>query len=270
MWLAGHRIQRLSRPVAAGETFSLVLDAREEGPQPELAPRILHEDRWLVALDKPAGLPTEGTLASAHANAIAWAERRAGRRLFSVHRLDAGTSGVLVVAKSRPAATHLAASFRDGKVHKLYLAVCAGALPAAQGTIDAPLARGATPGRWQVARGGQGLPARTDYALLASSGSLLLVAARPRTGRTHQIRVHLAHAGAPILGDRRYRGPASVALPGGGAFTSQRPLLHAAALELPHPRDGKPLRLAAPPPDDLASLLAAFGWDQAAAAAGAR
>jgi len=258
VWLAGHRILRLSRPVVAGETFSLVVESKP--PAVTAEPRVLHEDRWLLALDKPAGLPTQGTLASAGANAIAWAERRAGKRLFSVHRLDAGTTGVLVVAKSGEAATALAAAFREGRVEKRYLAVAAGSLPAARGTIDAPLARSPTPGRWQVARGGQGLPARTDYEVLGSKGGAILVEARPRTGRTHQIRLHLAHAGAPIVGDGRYRGQATLPLPGGGAFVATRPLLHAGRLDLPHPADGKLLRLEAPPPADFAEVLSAFGW----------
>ncbi|MHB8419303.1 MAG: RluA family pseudouridine synthase [Myxococcales bacterium] len=258
VWLEGRRIQRLSRPVAAGETFSLVVDPKPAGDLPE--PRVLQDDRWLVALDKPPGLPTQGTLASADRNALAWAERRAGRPVFSVHRLDAGTSGILVVAKSREAARALAAAFREGRVRKVYLALASGRLPAASGTIDAPLVKGRTPGRWQVARGGQGLAAQTDYQVLRASGSLLLVEARPRTGRTHQIRVHFEHAGAPILGDGRYRGPSVVPLPDGGAAVAKRPMLHAASLELPHPKDGTPLRLAAPPPADFAAILASLGW----------
>ncbi len=255
VWAKGKRVTRLSRLVAAGETFAMAVEARAAVA---LEPSILFEDDWLLALDKPAGLPSQGTLSSAEGNAIAWAGRHTGRPVFSVHRTDSGTSGVLIVAKGQAAATALAAAFREGTVSKRYLAIGSGRLPAKAGIIDAPLRRSPTPGRWQVAA--SGLAARTDYELLASSGSTLFVAAEPRTGRTHQIRVHLAHAGAPLLGDRRYRGPSSVQLPSGGAFVPQRPMLHASRLRVAHPGTQEPLEIKAPLPADFRELTAAFGW----------
>jgi len=255
VWVRGKRVTRLSRLVAAGETFSMAVEAKAA----DLAdPTILFEDEWLLALDKPAGLPSQGTLASAEANAIAWAQRHVGREVFSVHRLDAGTTGVMIVAKGPGAATTLAAAFREGTVAKRYLAIGSGRL-ASSGSIDAPLRRSPTPGRWQVAASG-GLPARTDYELLGSAGSTLFISAEPQTGRTHQIRVHFAHAGAPLLGDRRYRGPTSVQLPAGGSFVAQRAMLHASRLRVAHPGTGAPLEIVAPLPADFRELVSAFGW----------
>jgi 23S rRNA pseudouridine1911/1915/1917 synthase len=121
------------------------------------------------------------------------------------------------------------------------------------------LRRSPTPGRWQVATSG-GLPSLTDYELLAASGATLLIAAQPKTGRTHQVRVHLAHAGAPLLGDRRYRGAPSVQLPAGGSFVAQRPMLHASKIQLAHPGTGAPLEIVAPLPADFRELVTAFGW----------
>lgn len=166
---------------------------------------------------------------------------------------------MLIVAKGQASATQLAAAFREGTVAKRYLAVGSGRLPAKAGSIEAPLRRSPTPGRWQVATSG-GLPARTDYELLASSGPTLFIATEPKTGRTHQIRVHLAHAGAPLLGDRRYRGPTSVQLPAGGSFVAQRPMLHASRLRVAHPGSGQPLEIVAPLPADFRELTTAFGW----------
>lgn len=256
MWAGGKRVTRLSRVVASGETYSMAVEAR---PQDLAEPTILFEDEWLLALDKPAGLPSQGTLSSAEGNAIAWVERHVGKPVFSVHRTDSGTTGVLIVAKGQGAATTLAAAFREGTVAKRYLAIGSGRLPATSGSIEAPLRRSPTPGRWQVATSG-GLPARTDYELLASSGTTLFISAEPKTGRTHQIRVHLAHAGATLVGDRRYRGPSSLQLPTGGSFVAQRPMLHSSRLRVAHPGTHEPLEIKAPLPADFREVMAAFGW----------
>ncbi len=258
VWLRGVRVRRLSRPVAAGEFYELHLSSRDEAAA--AAPRILYEDDWLLALDKPAGMPSQGTLQSDASSALAWAARETHRELFSIHRLDAGTSGILVVAKGRAAASSLGQAFREGKPHKVYLAVASGGLPTDRGTVEAPIAPSPTPGRMRVSEGG--VPARTDWSVLARADALALVAVRPLTGRTHQIRVHFAHLGAPLVGDRRYRGPSAALLPDGRSLPVQRPLLHAALLELPHPDDGHALRLEAPPPVDFVEVAAQMGWGE--------
>jgi 23S rRNA pseudouridine1911/1915/1917 synthase len=256
VWLEGRRITRLSRPVRAGERLELFASAAEQGHSPE--PAVLFEDASLLALDKPPHLPTQGTLTSDRANALAWARRHTRREVFSVHRLDLGTSGVLLVAKTRESAAALGSQLRRGQVEKRYLALAFGRLPSEAGIIEIPLRKGATPGRYEVARSGPGWPARTDYRVLAARGDLLLVEARPKTGRTHQIRVHLSHLGAPLLGDRRYRGPPSVEQPSGGAFVAGRPMLHAAEIRFEHPVSGGSLRIEAPLPEDFRRALKDF------------
>ena len=260
VWFRGERLRRLSRPVRAGEAYELAVDTRP--PAEAREPQVLFEDGWLAALDKPPGLPSQGTLASDRSNALAWAQRRFGGETLAVHRLDAGTSGVLLVARSRESASRLAARFREGQVEKRYLAIGHGRLPAKAGSVTAPLRRSPTPGRYQVASQG-GWPSQTDYRLLAESGADLFIEARPRTGRTHQIRVHLAHLGAPLIGDSRYRGPETVARPGGGTFTAHRPLLHASAITFAHPRDNRPVTIEAPLPDDFTEALQALGLELA-------
>jgi 23S rRNA pseudouridine1911/1915/1917 synthase len=265
VWLAGRRITRLSREVRLGEQVELFAPAAEQGSLPE--PTVLYEDAALLALDKPPLLPTQGTLASERGNALAWARAHTRREVFSVHRLDLGTSGVLLVAKTPEAASALGAQLREGQVEKRYRALAFGRLPSEAGSIELPLRKGATPGRYEVAPAGTGWPSRTDYRVLAARGDLLYVEARPRTGRTHQIRVHLSHLGAPLLGDRRYRGPSSVAQPSGGAFTAARAMLHAAEIRFAHPVSGTSLLLEAPLPDDFRQALRDLGLVPAAATA---
>jgi RluA family pseudouridine synthase len=236
-----------------GEEVELFAPASEQGPLPE--PTLLFEDAGLLALDKPAQLATQGTLASDRANALAWAHAYTGGEVYSVHRLDLGTSGVLLVARNPEVASALGAQLRDGRVEKRYLALAFGRLPAEAGSIEFPLRKGATPGRYEVAPAGTGWPSHTDYRVLAARGDVLFVEARPRTGRTHQIRVHLSYLGAPLLGDRRYRGPSSVALPSGGAFTAARAMLHAAAIRFDHPVSGTSMEIEAPLPEDFRRAL---------------
>jgi RluA family pseudouridine synthase len=236
-----------------GEQVELFAPAAEQGPLPE--PTVLFEDAALLALDKPPLLPTQGTLASDRANALGWARAHTRREVFSVHRLDLGTSGVLLVAKTAEAASALGAQLREGDVAKRYLALAFGRLPGESGSIELPLRKGATPGRYEVAPAGSGWPSRTDYRVLAARGETLFVEARPKTGRTHQIRVHLSHLGAPLLGDRRYRGPSSVAAPAGGALTAARPMLHAAGIRFAHPVSGTSMELEAPLPEDFVRAL---------------
>ena len=252
----GRRAQDPGRVVPADTPILVVLEehgrasAEDEAPPPPL--RVLHEDADLLAVDKPPGLPAQPTPGGA-TSLLLLASRHLGRDAGLVHRLDRDTSGVTVFGKSPAATSALAASFRDGTARKQYLAVTGPALPP-EGTCTLRLARDRSrPGRW-VARPRDGLEAETRFRRLGGTGELAIAAVWPRTGRTHQIRAHLAALGAPIAGDRLY---------GGAARLEGRPvsrsLLHAHLLLLPHPRTGTPLRLEAPVPEDLAAHLAALG-----------
>ena len=200
------------------------------------APRLLHIDRWLVAIDKPAGLG-------------AWLRRqRLPDALWLVHRLDAGTSGVLLLARHRGVAAALNEAFAARATHKAYVALCHG-VPAAMLELTGAIAR--VRGTQHGVRAA-GKPARTVVALQRHANGYAQVLAEPHSGRTHQIRVHLAHAGCPIVGDRLYGGPGY--LPGrmaGHAVAVPRPLLHARSLQLDHPKTGVVLQLQAPLPADL-------------------
>jgi len=252
VWQGRQRLRRLSMPVEAGKVIELNRDPLPADPPLEV--RVIYEDAALVAIDKPAGLPSQGTLASDRRDALAVVGRQVGVALRTVHRLDAGTSGVLVLAKNHNAASALGAQFREGTARKTYRAVCCGNLPQDSGRIDLPIRAAERPGTYRVATGG--VPAQTDYRVLGRRGSLLLVELKPLTGRTHQLRVHLSHLGAPVFGDVRYRAPRTLALPDGVFARAERPLLHASELRLRQPVSGKPLVLRADDPEDFARVAA--------------
>ena len=217
---------------------------------------ILHQDAALLAVAKPPGrlvIPGRGP-----AERTVQAELEEGfGRLWVVHRLDRGTSGVLLFARSAAAHRAVNLAFDRREVGKRYLAFVRGPLPDTL-RIDAPLAP-ARKGRMRLARPGEAhaKEAATAFRVrerFARTEVTALVEASPETGRTHQIRVHLAHAGAPLCLDPDY-GPRQPLREEGGATLLDRTPLHAAALELAHPATGARLRLEAPLPDDLRRLL---------------
>jgi RluA family pseudouridine synthase len=204
---------------------------------------VVFEDAWILAVDKPAGIATQGTWATDRHDLLALLKtQRPDLNLFLHHRLDQGTSGLLVLAKDPKANKGLAAAFAGRDLEKLYLARISAPLEAC--TVEAPIGRirGADPGRFGCA-GDLMDPksARTDFRPATAEETAVLVpghwiVARIHTGRTHQIRVHLVHLGHAILGDSLY---------GGGA--SDRLWLHAWRLGLKHPVTGEALNLEAPP-----------------------
>jgi len=255
VYLRGRRQRDASLAVAPGIEVLVVLEEAGRSSISPLPPagqlRVLHEDAEVLVVDKPAGLaaqPTPGGLTSL----LLLASDHLGREAGLVHRLDRDTSGVMIFGKSPGATSALAASFRTGAARKTYLAVTAPGLPDA-GTCTFRLGRDRTRlGRW-VARPRDGLEAETRFQRLGATAELALVALWPRTGRTHQIRAHLAALGAPIAGDRLYGGPMELQ---GRAIG--RSLLHAHLLAVPHPRTEAPLLLRAPLPEDMAQWFDAL------------
>lgn len=265
----GETTRILSRTYAAGRQIEVAVESnesagalrpdsgqaspvRESERHQSPALQVLFEDRHLLVLNKPAGLLSESTEGAASVLDLA---RRlsSAKRLWLVHRLDANTSGVIVLARTRQASAALGDAFRHGRVRKDYLALCAGVLRSRQ-DINAPIGR-IHGTRHGVTLGGK--PASTIVEPLASSATVTLVHAAPRTGRTHQIRVHLAHLGHPLLGDGLYGGPRYTdAIP---PQPIARTMLHAARLTLPHPATGEPMQFATPAPADFTELCALHG-----------
>ena len=225
---------------------------------------ILYEDADLAVLDKPAGIAVHpgagrstGTLA--HRLLARYPETAAvggPGRPGIVHRLDKGTSGALVVARTALAYRELTAAFAERRVGKRYLAIVYGQPRAASGRLEGPIGR--HPQRRQemtVRRDGR--PARTDYRLRQSAAGLSLVELQLSTGRTHQIRVHLKSLGLPLVGDPVYGEARWHGFPRplqGVLRDFPRPALHAWRLAFAHPADGRRLEVEAPVPDDLRAL----------------
>jgi len=237
VYVGGKRAKSVAAPVDAGAKLLVVLEesgrATEEASTPEPL-SVLYEDAELIAVNKPAGVvsqPTEGRRESVLAQVSARLKREAGL----VHRLDKETSGVLVFGKTREATSRLAEEFRLGRARKRYVARVAHGVPE-QATIDLPLSRDASrPGRWRASKRHHGVPAVTELRVLERGVDSDLVELLPATGRTHQLRAHLAGIGFPIVGDALYGGP-----------KGPRCLLHAARLEIlgrvieaPLPKDFK-------------------------------
>ncbi len=279
LWIAGGQVlvgrrcaRILTRPLRAGARVQVLPAASAAAPAAPLSPaagaapmpRILHLDRHVVAIDKPAGLLSES---SRHGSPSVetllpqlLAQRGEATRLWLVHRLDAATSGVLVLARTPRAAAQLSQAFRTGDVHKQYLALCQGNLAAGQ-RIDAPLGRLA--GTRQGVRT-DGKAALTTVAVVAQGEQASLLRLRPHTGRTHQLRVHLQHIGHPLLGDALYGGRRYVAPQGARPAQSiPRCMLHARRLRLPHPHLATPLCVESAPPADFAAVARAVGFDPA-------
>ena len=166
-----------------------------------------------------------------------------------VHRLDRGTTGVTVLARTGKAQAALLEEFRLGRVAKEYLALCIGEPPEDDFESDVPLgADPSVPGKRRPDPRGE--PAKTRFHVVSRLRGAALVAAFPETGRTHQIRAHLAALALPLAGDARYGGPRALSFPDGRRLELARPLLHAVSIELRHPAGGR-LAVGAPDPDDL-------------------
>jgi 23S rRNA pseudouridine1911/1915/1917 synthase len=242
--------------LAGGERISGEIPGRGPlDPEPGGVP-VVYEDDWLMIVSKPAGMPTHPT-ASLRSATLVNRLLGMGRALSSagdqdrpgiVHRLDAGTSGLMVVAKDDRVHAALAEMFQRHAIDRGYLALVRGDIDHAELTIDAPLGRDRA--RIRV-RPGTGKQASTEVRVRERLPRATLVEARPRTGRTHQIRVHLAAIGHPVLGDRRYGGGGDDAT----ALGLTRPFLHSWRISFDHPMTDMQIDLEEPLPRDLAAAL---------------
>ncbi len=229
------------------------------GEAAELRRRVLYRDDWVIVLDKPAGLAVQGGSGTEkHLDAMLDALRfEATERPRLVHRLDRDTSGVLLLARTGSAARALADAFRQKAALKLYWAVTVGVPKRYMGTIDLALAKLAGPRGERVATDeAAGRPAVTHYRVVDAAGrKAAWLALLPETGRTHQLRVHCAALGTPILGDYKYGGAGAV-LPG----HEKRPALHlhARAIRMPHPKGGM-VEIEAPLPPHMRETFAFLG-----------
>ena len=265
--LDGRVVAKGSQRVAAGGDLEVDVPdhAAVVGPDPAVELAVVHADADVVVVDKPAGLvvhPGAGHRGGTLVNGVLarftdmidqpWPDPD---RPGLVHRLDKGTSGLLMVARHPAALADLAAQLRARTVERSYLTLVRGAVDGPAGVIDAPLGRSvADPTRVAVRAGGR--RAVTRYEVLRrwdGSSPVTLARCTLETGRTHQIRVHLAAIGHPVVGDDRYRaGPAPAPAVG-------RPFLHAAILGFHHPGTGEGVRFESPLPADLVAVLEALG-----------
>ncbi|MDQ7977475.1 RluA family pseudouridine synthase [Paraburkholderia sp. SARCC-3016] len=280
-WIEAQRVHvegkpaKVRQPVPLNATIELVPDLLPEqlAFTPEAVPLdIVYEDEAIVVINKPAGLvvhPAAGNWSGTVLNGLLhrYGDAAAGLpRAGIVHRLDKETSGLMVVARTLAAQTDLVRQLQARTVKRRYVALVWGGMPEA-GTIDAPIGRDPRERtRMAVVTGASGKPARTHFRRVATvvweRQPVTAIHCDLETGRTHQIRVHCAHTGHPLLGDPVYgraRGKRSVTpLPGGFA----RQALHAWRLGLVHPDTRRTMQWRADVPDDLAALCAALGFDR--------
>ena len=223
----------------------------------DLESRVIHEDKAILVLDKPSGLivhplgdswlKTPAALEAESDSLVGWLWRarpanRALPRLGLVHRLDSGTSGVIVVAKTKAAQDSLLAQFQERKTVKRYRAIVAGEMRDKTVQVDAAIGRKYRERRMKADPAGR--PASTEVKVLKTCAKASLVEARPKTGRTHQIRIHLATIGHPVLGDREWPSP----------IQAPRLMLHAYRLSLKHPRNRKNVSYEADAPKDFSDF----------------
>lgn len=270
-----HPVRSRRMALVAGGKIVVELPERP-GLEPDAAVpfRVVHEDAALVVVDKPAGVVVhpgagrrEGTLVAgllaSYPDIADLSDVCDPTRPGIVHRIDRGTSGLLVVARTVAAYRSLGAQMAARSVARRYVGLVAGHLADDRGVVDAPVGRSSrAPMKMTVSSAGR--PARTGYEVLqrldqvtgrGGPSALLatLVACRLETGRTHQIRVHLAAIGHPVLGDERYGHPAS------GILAPGRLFLHAAVLGIDHPETGGRMSWTSSLPDDLATVLSVRG-----------
>jgi 23S rRNA pseudouridine1911/1915/1917 synthase len=261
--------------VAAGQRVELtaMLDDDSAARAQPVTFDIVHEDAEVIVVNKPAGLVVhpgagnrEGTLVNGllHHDPTLAVLPRSGL----LHRLDKDTSGLILVAKTVRAYTHLARDLQQRRITREYRAIVNGVLTAG-GSVDAPIGRH-TVYRTRMTVSRRGRPAVTHYRVLGRCAAHTFIAVRLETGRTHQIRVHMAHAGFPLLGDPTYGGRARLPAGASAALAAalqayRRQALHASGICFSHPVSEQPMEFHAPLPGDMHALLAALAGSEAAA-----
>jgi RluA family pseudouridine synthase len=252
---------KASQRVADGELVLIRYPRTQEPPVPHELMPILYQDERLVVIDKPGGTLSHPTDKIQHNTVTHLLAKQLGRKVHLAHRLDRETSGVMLLTLDPEAARSLHAQFLAHGIRKEYLAVVLGDVAWAKKTVDAPI--GAEGGEIKVRRAvgvAGGDEAVTEFERLAGDGRYSLLSAKPKTGRLHQIRAHLAYVGHPLAGDKLYHGegeaymkavnktlvPEDIA-----ALGAERQLLHAWRISLKHPGDGRDLRFEAPVPADF-------------------
>ncbi len=245
-----------------GQEASLSLPVLRSAPEPEEGPLdILYEDEDIAVVNKPAGLTMHpcpscprSTLVNRLLARFPQLASQGGLRPGIIHRLDKDTSGIVIIALSEKARLRMAEAFAAREVHKTYLAITSG-IPPARGESEQPIGRHPTQKtRMAVvpeSKGGRNALTRWEMLYAQPEGKAALLAVRIFTGRTHQIRVHMAHAGYPLLGDAVY-GPRDA------ACLAQRQMLHAWKLEFHHPVSGMTMSFTCPPPEDFLRVLLAM------------
>jgi len=252
------------------EAMERIREGRAEGVpdvarvRPPLAVPVLYEDEDMIVVDKPPGLVMHPGEGHEDEGLDLLLRKRYGASARLVHRIDRDTSGVVVVARGHPqSAARLTDAFRQGDVEKTYLALVCGVPDPPQGLIDAPIVDRKTQGeRPRIGAGGR--EARTEYETLEAFGRFAWLKLRPKTGRRHQIRAHLASIGHPLAVDRVHAGRRQLRLKDlrpdlpptwkNPVVLSRQPL-HAAEIVLRHPRTGEEVRFTAPLPADLTDVL---------------
>lgn len=212
---------------------------------------IVYQDDDLVALNKPSGLLSVPDRFDEQLPSLKKMLKDELGEIFVIHRLDRDTSGLILFARNADAHRYYSGIFEERKVEKTYLGLVHGVLPQGEGTIDKPIAPHFTvKGKMMVYRKGKN--SITHFSVIEAFGLYSLVEFRIETGRTHQIRVHMAHLGHPIVGDAVYgrRRPQVV-----GEMSIERPMLHAWRIAFMHPRTGETVQVEAPLPEDIERVL---------------
>ena len=264
--LVDNRIEKPGYKVKLGEQVTLDLPEKKvHAVLPEAIPLyVIYQDDHIIVLNKPPGLvvhPAPGNFTGTLVNALLYhygslpslvAGGQERERAGIVHRLDKDTSGVMVVARTQEALRSLSMQFKNRVVQKRYLALVAGIIKKGSGTIEAGIGRHVKERKKISVHTHKAREAVTCFVVKERFKNATLVEVEIKTGRTHQIRVHMAHIGFPILGDRVY-GSAKVMKFGGDVIPRQ--MLHAETLSILHPDTGHPMTFSAPPPADMAEII---------------